>query len=149
LRVTVPLLGAAAPATHQLEITATYKATDGIFHGAGQVDPLGLTAAELTNVCQSLPLDLAVINAPTIGPVAAGSRHQFPMPIAPASVRVTSAIPAGATTNASVVNGTGRPAQLTFFAPNAVSSPTVVTVEMIFGSGAITKNVPLSITVNP
>ena len=70
------------------------------------------------------------------------------MPIAPASIDVTSPIPAGAASNASVQNGTGRPATLTFIAPDHVNANVTVTFNLNFGSGANVKTVPASAGVN-
>jgi hypothetical protein len=145
-RITVPV---GATGTHTLDIKATYKDTDSVFHGSGQLDPIGLTAAQLSNVCQRLPVIVQTLNAPAVGPVQAGKTQTFQMPIAPAAINVTSALPAGATTNASVINGSGRPATLTFVAPNAVSAATNIDFEMVFGNGVNTKTIPVTVQVTP
>ena len=145
-RITAPVAG---PATHTLQITATYGPDHPVFLGAGQKGPARLTAEQRTNLCQELEIAVAALPTPVIGPVTAGTSTPFSMPIAPASVTVTSPLPAGAAVNASVVNGTGRPAELTFIAPNAVTAPTDVTFVMQFGTGAITKPVPVTVPVTP
>jgi hypothetical protein len=149
LRFTVPLLPSAAVATHTLEITATYAATHPVFSGSGQNGAARLIAEQRTNVCQELVLTIAPLVAPSIGPVRAGSSTPFTLPIAPASVRVTSAKPAGAAVNASVLNGTGDPVQLKFIAPNAVTAATDVTFDLVFGAGAVTKTLHVTVHVTP
>ena len=98
---------------------------------------------------QELSVTVQALTAPVIAPVRANTRQTFQMPIAPASVRVTSALPEGAAANASVINGTGRPATLTFVAPNKVKVATDVTFEMVFGSGVNSKTIPVTVRVTP
>lgn len=145
-RVTVPV---GAVGNHTLDIKATYKRTDEVFKGGGQLQPIALSDAQLSNVCQPLPVTVAALVAPTIGATQAGTRQTFSMPIAPASIAVTSALPAGAAINASVINGSGRPAQLTFVAPDAVTAATDVTFDMVFGRGANTKTVSVTVPITP
>jgi len=144
--VTVPVGAAVA---HQLEIKATYQLADAIFHGPGQLEPPALTAADVSNVCQQLTVNVQALTVPVIPAVQAGKKQTFQMPIAPASVRVTTPVPAGAATNASVVNGAGRPATLTFVAPNKVSAATDVKFEMVFGAGANRKVIQGTVHVTP
>jgi len=147
---TAPVLPTAvAPAPHTLEITVTYPDNHDIFRGAGQSGPSRLTAEQRTNVCQDLLVAIGVLAAPAIGPVQAGKTAKFRMGIAPSSVKVTSALPAGAAVNANVVNGVGRNAELTFIAPNKVTAATDVTFEMSFGSGAVTKKVTVTVRITP
>jgi hypothetical protein len=146
LLVTVP---AGAIGVHTLDIKATYQTTDAVFHGAGQLEPIALTADQLNNICQALPLTVQALAAPSVGPVEASKKVTFQMPIAPASVTVTSAKPTGAATNASVIFGAGRPASITFFAPNAVKAATDVTFDMVFGSGANSKTLTVTVHVTP
>ena len=144
-----PPMNSAAPVTHTLEILATYGADNAVFKGPEQSGDARLRPDQLTNVCQELKFDVAPITAPAVGPVQAGKSVKFQMPIAPASVTVSSALPAGAAVNASVLNGIGRPAELTFFAPNAVTAATAVTFRMVFGQGATIKNVDVTVQVTP
>jgi hypothetical protein len=147
---TAPVLPGAAAVTHNLEIFVTYPVNAAIFQGKGQVGPTRLTTgAQRTNVCQDLIFDVAPIVTPVIPDVPAGSQATFTMPIAPASIDVTSPIPAGAASNASVQNGTGRPATLTFIAPDHVNANVTVTFNLNFGSGANVKTVPASVNVTP
>lgn len=146
LRVSVP---AGATGVHTLEIKATYQAGDAIFRGAGQLDPVALTPEQLSNVCQALPVTVQALVAPAIPDVKAGKTQNFQMPIAPVSVTVTSPTPAGATVNASVINGKGRPATLTFVAPHGVAAETQVTFELEFGSSGNKKIIQLSVKVTP
>ena len=146
LHVTVPV---GTTGVHNLAIKATYQDTDAVFHGSGQLDPIGLTAAQLSNICQMLQVNVQALVAPVIAAVEAGKTQTFQMPIAPASITVTSPLPAGAAVNASVINGSGRPATLTFVAPNAVTAATAVTFNLVFGSGANTKTIPVSVQVTP
>jgi RHS repeat-associated protein len=150
LRFTAAVLPAGpSPVTHDLEITATYPADHGVFRGAGQQGDVRLTEAQRTNRCQDLVVPVARIEPPTIAAVTAGTSQAFTMPIAPRSVAVTSGLPPGATLNARVLNGTGRPAQLTFVAPDAVAAPFTVTFNMEFGSAPHQKTVAASVQVNP
>jgi RHS repeat-associated core domain len=150
LRFTAPVLPAGpSPITHNLEITATYDAGHSVFRGQEQQGDVALSEAERTNRCQDLDVPVARIDPPTIPAVTAGTRQTFTMPIAPRNVRVTSARPPGAALNAVVINGTGRPAELTFIAPDAVSAPFTVTFEMDFGSPPHQKTVSASVQVNP
>lgn len=96
-----------------------------------------------------LQVNVQALVAPVIAAVEAGKTQTFQMPIAPASITVTSPLPAGAAVNASVINGSGRPATLTFVAPNAVTAATAVTFNLVFGSGANTKTIPVSVQVTP
>jgi RHS repeat-associated protein len=150
LRFTAPVLPAgSATATHQLEIIAAYPEAHPVFRGPGQSGASRLTAEQRTNVCQALDVVINQLVAPVIPAVSAGATTTFPMPIAPRSVNITSPLPAGAAINARVLIGGGRPAQLTFLAPNAVSAPTTVTFEMRFGSAGNQKTVTVSVLVNP
>ena len=67
-------------------------------------------------------------------------------------MHITSALLPGAKVNASIVNGGGRPAILTFNAPDAVARIFEVTFELDFGSGlpgAPTKNIAGTVQVEP
>jgi RHS repeat-associated protein len=145
-RITAPVAGAAL---HRLQITATYGDDHPVFQGAGQKGAARLTAEQRTNLCQEIEVTVALIPDVDLGTVTAGSSTTFPVPIQPASVTVTSALPAGATVNASVVIGTGRPAEMTFIAPDAVTAATDVTFVMRFGTGAIVKPVNGRAQVTP
>jgi RHS repeat-associated protein len=145
-RITAPVAG---PPTHLLQITATYPDDDPIFQGAGQKGPARLTAEQRTNLCQQLEVTVAAIADVDLGGVKAGTSADFSVPIPPVSATVTSATPAGATINASVVIGTGRPAQMTFAAPDAVAAPSIVTFVMQFGTGAVGKAVNGRAQVTP
>jgi len=146
LNLTVPV---GASGTHSLDVTATYAASAAVFHGPGQLEVAPLSDAQRANICQLLEFTVQALVAPVVGPVVAGTRTTFSMPIAPASVRVTSATPAGAATNASVLNGTGRPATLTFQAPDRVAAASNVDLELVFGSGSNTKTIAVTVQVTP
>jgi YD repeat-containing protein len=145
-RVTVPV---GAIGTHTLDIKATYQRTNEIFKGGGQIDDVALTDAQLSNICQALPVTVQALTAPVIAAVQAGTNTTFQTPIAPASITVTSPLPAGATINASVINGSGRPATLTFVAPDAVTAAGDVIFDLVFGSGANTKTIPVTVRITP
>jgi tyrosinase len=134
LRFSAPALAAgAAPEVHELEIVATYAADAAVFSGPGQEGTIRLTEAQRSNVCQEVQLRISPITVPAIGPVSAGASTTFQMPIPPVAVpTVTTPLPAGATVNASVTNGTGRPATLTFRAPDRVDAAVDVTFDMLY-----------------
>jgi hypothetical protein len=46
---------------------------------------------------------------------------------------VTSPLPVGASINARIILGPGKPAKLTFQAPDAVTNPTDVIFNLVFG----------------
>jgi RHS repeat-associated protein len=145
-----PELLTATPVTHSLEITATYAADAAIFSGPEQAGAVRLTPAERTNVCQDLSFDVAPIVVAAIPAVAAGASIQFDTPIAAAAATITSPMPAGATIPASVQLGTGRPATLTFFAPDAVAAAIDVTFDLRFGTApGPVKTVNMTVQVNP
>ena len=149
LQLSAPVLPSNANVTQNLEFTATYPATAAVFHGKGQQGDVRLTADQRTNACQDLTFDIAPIAVTGLpASVQAGSSTTFTASIAPVSANVTSARPADATVNASVQIGTGRPATLTFHAPDHVTANATVTFNLVFGSAA-TKTVPLSVTITP
>lgn len=134
LKFSAPILApGAAPVIHDLEIVATYAADSPVFKGPGQEGAVRLTAVQRSNVCQDVTFRISPIVVPAIGPVKAGKSVAFQMPFPPiATPAVTSPLPAGATVNASVTNGVGHPAKLTFHAPDRVSAPVDVTFEMLY-----------------
>jgi YD repeat-containing protein len=142
-----PVLPSNAAVEHNLEIAATYPPTAAVFQGKGQAGAVRLTAAQRTNACQPLKFNVNPIVVADITPVRAGDTRTFEVPFAPASITVTSAKPPEAAVNASVQNGTGRPARLTFRAPDHVNADTTVTFDMVFGSGANTKTITKSVLV--
>lgn len=90
LRYTAPLLSAGTGSLHEtVQITATYPPDLAFLRTGGEL-PHGLTAADLTNLCQEHQLTVRELTAPTVGPVAAGATAEFQMGIAPVSVTVTS-----------------------------------------------------------
>jgi tyrosinase len=134
MKFSAPVLAAgAAPEVHELEIVATYAADAAVFNGPGQEGAIRLTEAQRSNVCQDVTLRVSPLVVPPIGPVSAGGRATFQMPFPPiAAPTVTSLLPAGATVNASVTNGTGRPATLTFHAPDRIDAAVDVTFDMLY-----------------
>ena len=138
LRYAAPLVTGAGPVTQDLQVFATYAADHPIFF-LGEDDQRRnashLTPAQLTNFCQTLSLTINKLTLPAIGPVVAGKTAEFDVPITPATQRVTSPTPAGATVNATVsIVRTGRPTRARFVAPAGVTAATNVTVEFTFGS---------------
>jgi hypothetical protein len=152
LRYTAPLVTGAGPATQDLQVFATYAADHPIFF-LGEDDSRRkaghLTAAQLTNFCQTLSLTINKLTLPAVGPVVAGKTAEFDVPITPATQRVTSPTPAGAAVNASIsVIRTGRPARARFVAPAGITAATDVTVEFTFGADPDpAKNRVLTMTV--
>ncbi|HEX9821349.1 MAG TPA: phospholipase D-like domain-containing protein [Methylomirabilota bacterium] len=133
-----------------VQIIARYRADNPIFRGPGQLDQTLLRPEDLVNLCEEHTLSLNELVAPVIDPVAAGTVRDFTVPIAPQEVRVTSAMPPGASVNARIVNGTGRPARMKFTAPDRVTAPTPVTFNLVFGADPTTqKTVPVTVTVEP
>lgn len=147
LRFTAPLLP--ADIVHNLEITATYRDTHPVFHGPSQLPAVKLTADQHTNLCQALTVNLKVLTLPAVAAVRAGTKVDFVTPIAARSIRVTSPLPAGAAVPARVIAGTGRPAQNTFFAPNAVTAATNVALELVFGTAPNRRVLNMNINVTP
>ena len=142
------LTGAAV--THDLEIIATYAADAAIFSGPEQAGAVRLTPAERTNVCQDLSFEVAPIAVDAIPAVAAGASVPFQTPIAAAAATITSALPAGATIPANVQLGTGRPATLTFFAPDAVTAAVEVKFTLRFGTApGPVRDVPMTVPITP
>jgi tyrosinase len=118
-----------------------------VFQGKGQSGAVRLTAAQRTNACQPLKLNVTPIVVADITPVRAGDTRTFEVPFAPSSIAVTSPRPPEAAVNASVQNGTGRPARLTFRAPDHVNADTTVTFDLVFGSGANSKTITKSVLI--
>jgi hypothetical protein len=149
LQLSAPVLPSNANVTQNLEFTAIYPATAAVFHGKGQQGDVRLTNDQRTNACQDLTFDIApIVVAGLPASVQAGSTTTFTTSIAPVSASVTSARPAGAAVNASVQLGTGRPATLTFHAPDHVTANATVTFNLVFGATA-SKTVPVSVTITP
>jgi hypothetical protein len=97
-----------------------------------------------------MTLAINPIVVPVIGPVDAGTQTDFEVPIAPVGSAVTSPLPAGATVNASVILREGRPARLTFVAPDAVTAAVDVDIELQFGADAANRRViGATVRVNP
>jgi hypothetical protein len=96
-----------------------------------------------------LPVNLKTLTAPVVAAVKAGTKVNFDTPIPARSIRVTSPLPGGAAAPARVIAGTERPAHNTFFAPNAVTAATNVTLELVFGTAPNRKVVPITINVTP
>jgi hypothetical protein len=155
LRFFAPLVTSPPTDDQDLEITATYDGGHPVFAGAGQSGPARLTADQRTNVARRFTLTIRELTVPVVGPVDAGTETAFQLPISPREAVVTSALPAGASVNARVVDGGGRPAQMTFFAPDAVNAATDVTVELHFGAdpvanpAAAQRVMPLVVNVRP
>jgi YD repeat-containing protein len=153
LSYTAPLHSAAT--SQALEMTASYPATHPVFTGPGQEGDARLTEAQRTNLVRAFTLTIREITLPAVGPVAAGASVEFELPIAPREAVVTSARPAGASTDARVTIAAGRPARLTFFAPDAVTAAGPVDVELRFGldpagfPAAARKTMALQVQVTP
>jgi hypothetical protein len=150
LRYSAPQLPVGAGSIQEnVQITATYPPDLAFLRTGGEL-PHALTAADLTNVCQEHQLTVRELTVPAVGPVTAGTTAEFQMGIAPVSVTVTSATPAGAIRNASVQNLGGRPARLKFVAPDHVNAAAAVTFDMLFGTDpAVRKTVTVSVQIMP
>ena len=155
-RFSAPVLAAGTTtATQDVQITATYLSDHPVFRGPGQLDQTRLAAEQLTNLCQVMTLTInaiadPVIVDPAIGAVTAGTQTDFTVDIAPVSANVTSPLPGGAMINGRVIVRQGRPATLTFVAPNAVTGPSDVTIRFEFGTDAANRKVvDVTVRVNP
>jgi YD repeat-containing protein len=148
---TAPVLAAGAAVTQAIEVTATYGEDHPVFTTPGQSAKSRLTAEQRTNLCRQITMNLNPLTVPALGPVIAGVTADFTMPIAPnGNPTVTSLLPAGAAVNARVLNLGGTPAQLRFFAPDAVTAPANVTFDMVFGADpANRKTITVTVVVNP
>jgi len=155
LRFTAPLVTVSPTITQGLEITASYAAAHPVFSGAGQSGAARLRADQRTNIATRFILTIRELSIPVVGPVDAGTETAFELPISPREIRVTSPLPAGAGTNARVVDAGERPAQMTFFAPDAVTSASNVVVEFSFGAypganpSAAQRTLTLTVQVRP
>jgi hypothetical protein len=150
LRYSAPQLPVGAGSIQEnVQITATYPPDLAFLRTGGEL-PHALTAADLTNVCQEHQLTVRELTVPAVGRVTAGTTAEFQMGIAPVSVTVTSAMPAGAIRNASVQNLGGRPARLKFVAPDHMNAAAAVTFDMLFGTDpAVRKTVTVSVQIMP
>jgi hypothetical protein len=141
-------------ATHQViqkvQVTITYPPDHPIFLGPGQKASTRLKADQLVNFCQELTFQIDELKAPVIGTVKAGAKKDFEMPIAPTGQpNVTSPLPAGATIQARVTSEGGRPAKLTFIAPDHVTAATDIIFNMDFGIAPNQKSIPTTVRVEP
>lgn len=155
LRYTAPALpSGTATASQVVEVTASYPDDHAIFFigsGRDRRRVKQLRPELRTNLAQAVTLTINALPTPSFGPLAAGAAHTFSVPIAPATARIMSPLPAGAARNARVtVVATGRPARIEFVAPNAVAAATPISVELTFGADpANRKVVTFQVQVTP
>jgi len=140
----------AAEEKHTLQISCIYPPGHDIFKARGKAHgQITLPAANLTNVCQDLEIVIAPIVVNAAGPVKMGTTKEFDASIAPRVITLTSAPIPEAAVQARLTSKGGRPAKLTFFAPNKVNAPTDVKFHLVFGTAPNEKPMDIAIRVEP
>jgi hypothetical protein len=140
----------AAEEKHTLQISCTYLPGHDIFKARGKAHgQITLPPANLTNVCQDLEIVIApiVVNAPIS--VKMGTTKEFDASIAPRSSTLTSPVIPEAAVQARLTSKGGRPAKLTFFAPNKVNAATDVKFRLVFGTAPNDKTIDITVRVEP
>lgn len=148
LKFTAPRV--AANVTHHLQVSCTYPPDHGIFQASGKAHgKIALPAANLTNVCQDLDIVIAPIAVENAGAVKAGETKEFNASIAPRLINRTSPDLAEAVVQARLTSKGGRPAKLTFLAPNKVNAAVDVVFRLTFGTAPNDKQIDVTIHVEP
>lgn len=131
LQYTAPALTTGAgTTTANFTVNAHYAADELNF--PGQL-PTRLSGQQLQPVCRTFTLTIREITLPTVGPVTAGATVDFQLPIAAHDITPAQITPAGATVPARITGGSGRPAQYTFHAPDAITAATTLEFDIVFG----------------